>query len=42
MLLTMHNLAYYNRLMAEARKAISEKRYAEFCTTSLARWGATF
>jgi queuine tRNA-ribosyltransferase len=41
MLLTMHNLAYYNRLLAGARQAIGEGRYGEFCTTSLARWGAT-
>jgi queuine tRNA-ribosyltransferase len=40
-LLSLHNLAYYNRLTAAARQAIAEGRYAEFCTTSLARWGAT-
>jgi queuine tRNA-ribosyltransferase len=39
-LLSMHNLAYYNRLMAEARRAISEDRYAEFCAASLARLSA--
>jgi queuine tRNA-ribosyltransferase len=39
-LLSLHNLAYYNRLLAEARRAITEARYAEFCAVSLARWGA--
>jgi queuine tRNA-ribosyltransferase len=40
-LLSLHNVAYYNRLLAEARRAIAERRYGEFCATSLARWGAT-
>jgi queuine tRNA-ribosyltransferase len=40
-LLSLHNLAYYNRLLAEARRAIAEGRYAEFCAASLARWRAT-
>jgi queuine tRNA-ribosyltransferase len=40
-LLSLHNLAYYNRLLAAARQAISKGRYAEFYATSLARWGAT-
>jgi queuine tRNA-ribosyltransferase len=40
-LLSLHNLAYYNRLVAEARRAIAGGRYAEFCSASLARWDAT-
>jgi queuine tRNA-ribosyltransferase len=40
-LLSLHNLAHYNRLLAAARQAIAQRRYAEFCATSLARWGAT-
>jgi len=41
-LLSLHNLAYYNRLMDQARQAIREKRFADFCTLSLARLGAKF
>jgi len=41
-LLSLHNLAYYNRLMDQARQAIREKRFADFCTVSLARLGAKF
>jgi queuine tRNA-ribosyltransferase len=40
-LLSLHNLAFYNRLVAGARQAIAAGRYAEFCATSLARLGAT-
>jgi queuine tRNA-ribosyltransferase len=40
-LLSLHNLAYYNRLLSEARAAIAAGGYGEFCATSLARWGAT-
>ncbi|HEX5270370.1 MAG TPA: tRNA guanosine(34) transglycosylase Tgt [Gemmataceae bacterium] len=40
-LLSLHNLAYYNRLLAEARGAIAAGCYGEFCATSLARWDAT-
>ena len=39
-LLSMHNLAYYVRLLADARQAIREGRFADFCTVSLARWSA--
>lgn len=39
-LLSLHNLAYYNRLMAGARQAIAARGYAEFCRASLARWGS--
>jgi len=38
-LLSLHNVAYYSRLMAEIRQAIEAGRYGEFCTVSLARWG---
>jgi queuine tRNA-ribosyltransferase len=41
-LLSLHNLAFYNRLMREIRQAIEEHRFAEFCAVSLARWGARF
>ncbi len=41
MLLTLHNLAYYNRLMADARQAIAAGQYEAFCAASLARMGAT-
>jgi queuine tRNA-ribosyltransferase len=40
-LLSLHNLAFYCRLMADARRAIAEGRFAEFAAVSLARWGAT-
>jgi queuine tRNA-ribosyltransferase len=39
-LLSWHNVAFYNRLMAEARQAIREQRFGEFCQVRLARWGA--
>ena len=29
-LLTIHNLTYYQRLVADARKAIEEDRFVEF------------
>lgn len=38
-LLSLHNLAFYNRLMAEIRIAIAEGRFASFCQARLARWG---
>ncbi len=38
-LLSLHNVAYYSRLMAEIRQAITAGRFAEFCAVSLARWG---
>ncbi len=40
-LLSLHNVAYYCRLMAEARRAIRDGRFAAFRSVSLARWGAT-
>jgi len=39
--LSLHNVAFYSRLMAEARKAIAERRFAAFCAVHLARWNAT-
>jgi len=41
-LLSLHNLAFYNRLMSDVRQAIDQRRFAEFCAVSLARWGARF
>jgi queuine tRNA-ribosyltransferase len=41
-LVSLHNLAFYNRLMAQMREAISERRWAEFCRDRLARWGGEF
>jgi queuine tRNA-ribosyltransferase len=38
-LLSLHNLAYYSRLMAQMRQAIQEQRFAAFCQARLARWG---
>jgi queuine tRNA-ribosyltransferase len=39
-LLSLHNLAYYSRLMADIRQAIQEDRFGRFCAVSLARLGA--
>jgi queuine tRNA-ribosyltransferase len=38
MLLSLHNVAFYSRLAAEARKAIIEHCFAPFCAVHLARW----
>jgi len=38
-LLSLHNVAFYCRLMAEARLAISQRRFAEFQSVCLVRWG---
>jgi queuine tRNA-ribosyltransferase len=38
-LLSLHNVAYYSRLMAEIRGAIAAGAFAEFCAVSLARLG---
>jgi queuine tRNA-ribosyltransferase len=40
-LLSLHNVAFYSRLMSEIRQAVAERRFAAFCAVSLARWGAT-
>jgi queuine tRNA-ribosyltransferase len=37
-LLSLHNIAYYLRLMADARRAIDERRFAAFRAGCLARW----
>ena len=39
-LLSLHNVAFYCRLLAEARQAIQEGRFADFRAVSLARWEA--
>ena len=39
-LLSLHNVAFYCRLMADIRQAIREKRFAAFHAVSLARWAA--
>jgi queuine tRNA-ribosyltransferase len=39
-LLSLHNVAFYCRLMARAREAIAAGRYAEFHAGCLARWKA--
>jgi queuine tRNA-ribosyltransferase len=39
-LLSLHNVAYYCRLMADARKAIREQQFTAFGQVCLARWGA--
>jgi queuine tRNA-ribosyltransferase len=41
-LVSLHNLAYYTRLMAQMRQAIEEKRFASFYADRLARWGGEF
>ncbi len=38
MLLTMHNLTYYQRLMLDARAAILAGGYDEYCTRTRAGW----
>ena len=38
-LLSIHNLFYYQRLVLEARQAVSENRYAEFANQKHAGWG---
>jgi queuine tRNA-ribosyltransferase len=40
-LLSLHNVAFYCRLMAQARQAIEERRFASFRAVCLARWEAT-
>ena len=37
-LLSLHNVAFYLRLMADARAAIAEGRFAAFRAGRLARW----
>jgi queuine tRNA-ribosyltransferase len=40
-LLSLHNVAFYCRLMTEARQAIVASRFAEFHAVCLARWGTS-
>src|SRR5262249_59762092 len=40
-LLSLHNVAFYCRLMAEMQSAIRAGRFAEFRAVRLARWEAT-
>ncbi len=37
-LLSLHNIAFYLRLMADARTAIAERRFAAFRTECIANW----
>ena len=37
-LLSIHNLTYYQRLMAEAREAITANAFSEFCRRQAATW----
>jgi queuine tRNA-ribosyltransferase len=37
-LLTAHNLTYYQRLMSEARAAIEQDRFVEYCAAKLRNW----
>jgi len=39
-LLSLHNIAFYLRLMAGARRAVGEGRFGAFAAGCLARWGA--
>jgi queuine tRNA-ribosyltransferase len=40
-LLSLHNVAFYCRLMVEVREAINQGRFAAFRSVCLARWGGT-
>ena len=37
-LLTIHNLTYYQRLVADAREAIEANRFADFCAAKIRGW----
>jgi queuine tRNA-ribosyltransferase len=39
-LLTIHNLTYYQRLVADARTAIEQDRFVEYCVQKLQHWPA--
>ena len=41
-LVSLHNVAYYNRLLAEIRQAIEAGQFASYRQASLARRGTTF
>lgn len=38
-LVSIHNLTYYQRLLTEARAAICQSRYVAFCEAKIAGWG---
>jgi queuine tRNA-ribosyltransferase len=38
-LLSIHNITYYQRLLADARDAIAQGRFEEFCRDKLGSWG---
>jgi len=38
-MLTIHNLTYYQRLMAGARQAIEEDRFGAYCASKMRGWG---
>jgi len=38
MLLSIHNLTFYQRLLAESRQAIAEDRFAAYCVERRQRW----
>jgi queuine tRNA-ribosyltransferase len=40
-LLSLHNVAFYLRLMTDVRQAIEENRFAAFRAACLARWDGT-
>jgi queuine tRNA-ribosyltransferase len=40
-LLSLHNVAFYCRLMAGVREAVEAGRLAEFRAVRLARWGGS-
>jgi queuine tRNA-ribosyltransferase len=40
-LLSLHNVAFYCRLMAEIRQAIQERRFAQYQAVRLAQWGTS-
>ncbi len=40
-LLSIHNLTYYQRLMSAARNAIEQDRFAAFCKAQLSGWNRT-
>ncbi len=40
-LLSLHNVAFYCRLMAGVRQAIEERRFDDFAAVRLARWGGS-
>ena len=40
MLVSIHNLTYYQRLLAEARGRIAEDRFAAFCRRTRRGWAA--